>query len=407
VLLAGLFVSRRWGRFSEDLKAANADAEEMREAALTDSLTGIGNHRAFRDEIACALEEARDPSAVTLLMLDLDGLKETNDRLGHRSGDERIMELSKALKRETEFMGRPFRLGGDEFAVLLSGARAIDGLAFADQIRLGGGEDAANQIEVTAGIAQGEPGLSAQELVDRADRALTSAKRAHRGVMVYTPGMADLSDDPAEHSIDFKTTLATALARAVDAKDSYTRSHCETVSETCVLIGRELGLDGDRLEQLRLAGLLHDVGKIGTPDRILQKPGALTDEEFEIMKRHVTLGYRILLGAELTQEADWVLHHHERVDGRGYPDGLEGAQIPLESKIILVADAFEAMTSDRPYRAGRPVADALAELDRCRDTQFCGDCVDALSRTMDVSGTVFIPASSRLRAAIENTAEAQ
>jgi diguanylate cyclase (GGDEF)-like protein/putative nucleotidyltransferase with HDIG domain len=377
VLLAGFLVSRRWGR----------------------SLTGIGNHRAFRDGIADAVDAASETSPVTVLMLDLNGLKETNDRLGHRYGDERIIELAQALMHETGSEGQAFRLGGDEFAVFLENARALDGLAFADRVRLGvGGEP----IDVTAGIAQSETGVSAEELVERADRALISAKRANRGVLTYTPAMATAKLRSAEHSIDFKTTLATALARAVDAKDSYTRSHCETVSETCVLIGRELGLDGERLEQLRLAGLLHDVGKIGTPDRILQKPGALTDDEFEVMQRHVTLGYRILLGADLAQEADWVLHHHERVDGHGYPDGLAGSQIPLESRVILVADAFEAMTSDRPYRAGRPVAEAFRELERCRGTQFCEDCVDALGRTIGSFGDGFVPASGRTSSVVEH-----
>jgi putative nucleotidyltransferase with HDIG domain len=168
----------------------------------------------------------------------------------------------------------------------------------------------------------------------------------------------------------------------VDAKDSYTRSHSETVSETCGLIAEELGLAPERVARLRLAGLLHDIGKIGIPDAILQKPSALTDEEFEVMKTHSKLGYRIVRGAELEQEAEWILHHHERPDGRGYPDGLRGDELPLESRIILVADAFEAMTSDRPYRRGQSECVALAELTRCSGSQFDPDCVEALHRAV-------------------------
>jgi HD-GYP domain-containing protein (c-di-GMP phosphodiesterase class II) len=189
-------------------------------------------------------------------------------------------------------------------------------------------------------------------------------------------------DDETEADRRHAQTLATALARAVDAKDPYTRSHCETVSALCGLIGEELGLAPERLRSLRLAGLLHDVGKIGVGDEILLKPGKLTDEEFEVMKSHSTIGHRIVMGAALEEQAHAVLHHHERPDGRGYPDGLSGNQVPLESRVILVADAYEAMISDRPYRRGRPEADALAELDRFAGAQFDPDCVAALHRVL-------------------------
>jgi len=183
------------------------------------------------------------------------------------------------------------------------------------------------------------------------------------------------------------STLATALARAVDAKDSYTRSHCETVAELCVLIAGELGLDTDRVARIRIAGLLHDVGKIGISDAILQKPAALTAEEAAIMRTHPDLGAHIVSAAELYEEAGWILHHHERLDGRGYPDGLTGGDVPLESRIIMVADAFEAMTSDRPYRPRRPVDEALAELERHSGTQFDPECIAALCRILRPAAT--------------------
>jgi HD-GYP domain-containing protein (c-di-GMP phosphodiesterase class II) len=169
-----------------------------------------------------------------------------------------------------------------------------------------------------------------------------------------------------------------ALARAVDAKDPNTKTHCEVVSGLCALIGRELRLKPQRVERLALAGLLHDVGKIAVSDEILLKPGPLTDGEFEVMKSHSAIGHRIVRDMGLGEEADWVLHHHERPDGRGYPDGLSGAAIPLESRIIFVADSFEAMISDRPYRKGRPEHEALAELERHAGTQFDPACVAAL-----------------------------
>ncbi len=173
----------------------------------------------------------------------------------------------------------------------------------------------------------------------------------------------------------------------MDAKDSYTRSHCQTVSQLAALIATELGFTGDRLARMRLSGLLHDVGKIGVPDMILNKPAALTDDEYVTMQAHATLGYEIVQAAGLPQEARWVRHHHERVDGRGYPDGLAGDAIPLESRIILVADAYEAMTSDRPYRKAPGQAFAVQELQRGAGTQFDTHVVEALCRVLDRLGT--------------------
>jgi HD-GYP domain-containing protein (c-di-GMP phosphodiesterase class II) len=154
-------------------------------------------------------------------------------------------------------------------------------------------------------------------------------------------------------------------------------------------------MEPDDIEQLRLAGLLHDVGKIGVPDAILQKPGGLTDDEFKEMQGHSTLGHSIVNAAQLTEEAIWVRHHHERMDGRGYPDQLSGEQIPIQSRIIFVADAFEAITSDRPYREGRPAADAIEELRRCAGTQFDEACVEALATALVLAGPDAIaPASA-------------
>ena len=145
-----------------------------------------------------------------------------------------------------------------------------------------------------------------------------------------------------------------------------------------MLIGSELNLDAARLARIRLAGLLHDVGKIGVPDAILSKPGKLTDEEYARMQAHSVLGYEIVSAADLPTEATWVRHHHERYVGRGYPDGLAGEAIPLESRIIFVADAFEAMSSDRPYRKAPGEKYALVELRRHAGTQFDRHIVDAL-----------------------------
>jgi putative nucleotidyltransferase with HDIG domain len=216
-----------------------------------------------------------------------------------------------------------------------------------------------------------------------ADLALIAGKRHHQSVTLYSPEL-----QPAIRTVDVDrdaehiSSLSTALALAVDAKDSYTRSHCQTVSRLCVLIATELGLAPALIGQMRLAGLLHDVGKIGIPDAILTQPARLTDAEYEHMKRHSILGAEIVVAARLPTEARWIRHHHERYNGSGYPDRLAGKDIPLQSRIILTADAFEAMTSDRPYRDAPGREFAIAELTRHAGTQFDPRIVHALCRAL-------------------------
>jgi putative nucleotidyltransferase with HDIG domain len=184
-----------------------------------------------------------------------------------------------------------------------------------------------------------------------------------------------------------------ALAAAVDAKDSYTRGHSERVGVYASKLGRELGLPREVIERIYISGLLHDVGKIGIPDRIITKPDRLTPEEYEEIKRHPEIGARILQPvAFLADVVPCVRHHHEWFDGseRGYPARLIGDQIPLPSRIILVSDTLEAMTSDRPYRKGLPLEQVLAELSRFSGTQFDPVCVDAMLRLLEREGDAFL-----------------
>jgi putative nucleotidyltransferase with HDIG domain len=178
-----------------------------------------------------------------------------------------------------------------------------------------------------------------------------------------------------------------ALVQAVDIKDRYTRGHSERVGRASVMIARELGMDDHRLEVLRFAGILHDVGKLGVPTRLLRKDGPLTPEERRIIELHPEYGHEIVRGIGFLEEARAaILHHHERVDGRGYPYGLSGARIPESARVVGVADAFDAMTSTRSYRRARPVAAALEELRRCAGAQFDPRMVRALARAIDRHG---------------------
>ncbi|MFD5767538.1 HD-GYP domain-containing protein [Streptomyces sp. NPDC127049] len=178
-----------------------------------------------------------------------------------------------------------------------------------------------------------------------------------------------------------------ALVQAVDIKDSYTRGHSERVGHASVLIARELGMDGDRLDTVRFAGILHDVGKLGVPTRILRKDGPLTPEERRIIELHPEYGHEMIRGIGFLDEArDAVLHHHERIDGSGYPYGLRGEEIPECARVVAVADAFDAMTSTRSYSRARPVATALAELERCAGSHFDPRMVAALVRALAAHG---------------------
>jgi putative nucleotidyltransferase with HDIG domain len=300
------------------------------------------------------------------------------------SASQALGEAIRAAQRATD-MG--YRIGGDEFAVILPGPGALGAMEFAQRLRALTRDGAGGApFTATAGIAEALGLRSRDDLVREAEIALIGAKRVHQDVAIYGPDLELPACDAVSEDEHHTRTLASALARAVDAKDSYTRSHCQTVSQLAATIAAELGFTGERLGRMRLAGLLHDVGKIGVPDAILNKPGKLTDEEYAVMKAHSVLGCDIVRAADMPLEARWVRHHHERFDGRGYPDGLAGEEIPLESRIILVADAFEAMTSDRPYRKapGPEVAVAeVAELRRHAGTQFDPEVVAALCRVLD------------------------
>jgi putative nucleotidyltransferase with HDIG domain len=176
-----------------------------------------------------------------------------------------------------------------------------------------------------------------------------------------------------------------ALAEVIDIRDSGTAAHSETVGRYAGAIARELGLQADLVERVRFGGIVHDVGKIGIPDSVLRKPGWLDQEDWIEMRRHPEIGARILRGANLDDIGEWVLAHHERPDGRGYPKGIEGADIPLEARILAVADAYEAMTSDRVYRPAMTPKAAREELRRCAGSQFDPRVVDAFLALLERS----------------------
>jgi diguanylate cyclase (GGDEF)-like protein len=243
----------------------SVEIARLRQAALTGSLTGLRNRRAFHEDLVRDLAwAARTGRPLALSMLDLDGLKTGNDTHGHQAGDERLTALARTLVGTFSGGDRAYRLGGDEFAVISGGARSWDAVEASQRLQVA---MATQGIGVTAGIAEGAHPERIDSIIREADLALIAGKRNHQDITLYSPEL-ELATGPLDgtRDADHITSLSRALALAVDAKDSYTRSHCQTVSQLCALLATELRCGPGRIAQTRLAGLLHDVGNIGIPD---------------------------------------------------------------------------------------------------------------------------------------------
>jgi HD-GYP domain-containing protein (c-di-GMP phosphodiesterase class II) len=246
--------------------------------------------------------------------------------------------------------------------------RLPDGMSSALAVPLYAGSSLWGAIEVmSAGASAFDPGDAhlVQTIADHVGAALLTAELYHELEETYVG-------------------TAAALAAALEAKDNYTADHAQSIADLAVEVGEEIGLDGRSLRDLRYGAIFHDIGKIAIPDAILHKPGPLTDDEFEVVKRHPITGEQILAPVPFLADVRSIVRHdHERWDGAGYPDGLSAQQIPIGARIVLVVDAFHAMISDRPYRQGMPEGQAKAELSAGAGTQFDPDIVDAFLRVLD------------------------
>jgi diguanylate cyclase (GGDEF)-like protein len=347
-----------WGDHHELLREL-ADANErvatlearLAAGSRTDPRTGLLTVEAFRDQAQAALATGQPAS---LALVDVDDFRALNARHGTAAGDAALDAVAcrlRALATPADILGRT---GADELAVLMPGAppsaaRALcDGLveqlAHADIPHAG-------RITVSTGVANHQPGMTIEALLAAAAAGL---------------------DRPHAHVID-------ALAAALAERDSYTGEHSASVVEMAETVAAALGLDDAEVEQVGHAALLHDIGKVGVPDRVLHKAGPLAGDEWELMREHPLIGERILHAIPgMGAVARMVRHEHERFDGRGYPDGLRGEEIPIGSRIILACDAYHAMTSDRAYRSAMAHEEAVAELVRGAGSQFDPRVVSAL-----------------------------
>ncbi len=355
--------------------------------ALTDPLTGLGNHRNFHDRLERELRYAHERRLpLSLCMIDIDDFKRINDRFGHPAGDRVLSQLAARLRQS----GEAFRLGGDEFALLLPGADESAALAAASSVvdRVAAlNLEPTGAVTVSVGIATSPQHAGERDdLIGLADSALYWAKEYGKNrVRAYRPDVIELAElkrlaSGPDRAARFRA--AASLARAVDARDVYTGSHSQRVADLAARTARRLGLPDEEVELTRLAASLHDLGKLAIPEEILRKPGPLTEPERMVLERHPQIGFRMLESLGVDPVADWVLHHHERWDGSGYPDGLPGDRIPLGARIIFVADAYDAMTSERVYRRRVAPQHAIAELERCAGSQFDPEIVSALANEL-------------------------
>jgi diguanylate cyclase (GGDEF)-like protein len=345
----------------------------------------VANHRVFHERLRAAYAHARrHRRPLALIVFDVDLFKQVNDSRGHQAGDDVLIALADRVDsgvREGELLAR---LGGDEFAILLPDADATAAMAAAERLRaaVAARPLAGSDVTVSIGVCTIEDAGSPDELLRLADGALYwgKAQGRNRSTLYQRETVAYLSATERADRLERSRTLAgvRALARAVDAKDRSTHAHSERVAHVAGLLATAIGWPAERVALLREVALMHDVGKIGVPDHILLKPDRLTEEEYEQVKQHAALGAQIACEVLSAEQVAWVRGHHERYDARGYPDGLAGPEIADGAALLALADAWDAMVSDRPYSRGRTVEEALEECRRGSGAQFAPHAVAAL-----------------------------
>jgi diguanylate cyclase (GGDEF)-like protein/putative nucleotidyltransferase with HDIG domain len=364
----------------------------LSDAASTDPLTRLLNRRGFADVFDLELERSRRSGRpCALLMGDLDHFKRVNDLFGHPAGDERLRTFADLLIDGKRRIDAAARMGGEEFALLLPETDEHGAYVIAERLRHAVRDAfAPEQVPLTVSFgvaAYPNHGATGDQLLVAADQALYVAKELGRDrTAIYRPEvtaqMLSMKDRALMRADGYLSAML-VLAEAVDLRDGGSPTHSETVGRYAEMIAAELGLDDERVERVKLAGILHDIGKVGVPDDVLQKAGPLDSGEWEEMHKHCELGSRLLSGAGLEDIAGWVLAHHERPDGQGYPAGLSRSEIAPEARILAVADAYEAMVADRCYRPSIGADRAREELENGAGDQFDPLVVEAFLRFLE------------------------
>jgi diguanylate cyclase (GGDEF)-like protein/putative nucleotidyltransferase with HDIG domain len=352
---------------------------QAKERANVDELTGLFNHRYFHQRIEEEIARAaRFGEVFSLIIIDLDSFKNYNDVYGHLYGDKILRITATRIKESIRAIDLAFRYGGDEFVVLLPQVSSDDAFKVAERIRHSIDSDVDSKgmpVTCSFGIASWPTdGVMREEIVHASDAALYCAKQAGKNRVCLASEVEASNKTLKGEFADTKGMVLNtiyALAATVDAKDHYTYGHSKKVSKYALEIAEAIGYSEEKKLIIKTAGLLHDIGKIGVSDKILGKKGSLNEEEWEPIRSHPDMGVSIIKNVESLRDClPAIQYHHERYDGHGYPTGLKGDNIPLDARILCVADSYDAMTSQRPYRRTITEEEALAELINCAGTQF-------------------------------------
>ena len=358
------------------------EAEHARGLRL-DSVTNVLSARALRGRLAEECERARRyQRSLCVAVLALDDFEALELRHGFKAGDELVSAFAERLRGSTRSHDLLGRTGTAEFVVLLPDTDAAGALPALERLLVEvelPGDGTIRAAGASMGIAALQRGMSAEGLLANAREALRHSRATGGGRATIAPDTETASDVLLDQGRAPQREAIEALAVALLERDRYTGEHSAAVIDMSAAVARTMGCNAVEVERVRSAALLHDIGKVAIPDEILHKPGPLTDEEWMLMRQHPVIGERILrVLPGLGPVARMVRHEHERWDGGGYPDGLRGLEIPFGSRVIIVADTYHAITSNRPYRAARSHEEAVEELTRCAGTQFDPDVTAAL-----------------------------
>ncbi|WP_051273738.1 diguanylate cyclase [Desulfotruncus alcoholivorax] len=355
--------------------------EKLYSMTLRDGLTGLFNHSYIKNSLNNEIKRCREQNrCLAFILLDIDNFKYYNDMFGHQCGDKLLLEFSKVLLSGTRNSDIVGRYGGDEFGIILPGANGERALQVGERLKqLIEEHPFKKKDQLPGGCLTASIGIAiypdhadnAQELLKLADEAMYHAKRNSKNqVQLYFSAIQEFQRELSHSDRDLMKSLNTLLT-IINAKDRYTYAHSEKVAEYAEAIARKLELPGDVIKEIKIAAFLHDIGKLEIPCEILTKQGTLTEQEWQFIKQHPRWGSNMLRSfGQFKNIIPYIEHHHERYDGKGYPDGLVGDSIPLGAQIISLADSFDAMVSQRPYKKHLTFREAILELHKNRGKQF-------------------------------------
>jgi diguanylate cyclase (GGDEF)-like protein/putative nucleotidyltransferase with HDIG domain len=361
----------------------SALADRLAEASRVDPLTGLLNRRAFEEMLNFEIERSRRTGRpLSLIVAEMDGMGRLNAERGHGAGDAALKQVGQHMSKWKRRIDSAGRIGGEKFGILLPETDEHGAFLVAERLRRASRRTFGQEslpLTISFGVASyPEHGEELAVLMGAAGRAVDAAVELGRDrSVVYCADVARmLSELPAPGSTEPRLSSIIGLAEELDVRDTGSTGHCQTVARYAELMARALGFESDHVERVRLAGLLHDIGKTGVSDRLMSKSGPLEPDEWHSIRTHPEIGARLLAHPEFEDLRQWVLMHHERPDGKGYPFGLARGEIPVEAGILAVADAYEAMTSERAFRSALGEEVAISELRAGSGSQFDAAVVD-------------------------------